>query len=147
MPSAPLSKMDTENAGELGLLALRVDPDDSDEEEFLEKLFLGACDELGQRFIQEIGPQRLSLDRLEREFAERVTDGDMSWNIYSRFGFRTVADLRRVVDAFEMPAGVRTHGEHLFDGEECALLMLRRFRSADPLLQLTWETGKDFHNQ
>ena len=30
-------------AGELGLLALRVDPDDSDEEEFLENLFLGAC--------------------------------------------------------------------------------------------------------
>ena len=76
------------------------------------------------------------MDRLEREVAERVADGDMSWNLYSRFGFRMVADLRRVVDALEMPAGVRTHGEHLFDGEECALLMLRRLRSTDPLLVL-----------
>ena len=105
-------------------------------------LFLGACEELAQRFIQEIGPERLSLERLEREVAERVADGDLSWNLYAHYGFRTVADLRQVVEAFDMPAGVRTNGDHLFDGEECVLLMLRRFRSADPLLSLTWETGR-----
>ena len=43
MPPAPLSKMDLENAGEIALLALRVDPDDSDAEGVLEILRNGGA--------------------------------------------------------------------------------------------------------
>ena len=88
---------------------MRVDPeDDEDEEEFMERLFLGACEELGQRFVQEIGPEHLSLDRLQREVDERVGAGDQSWNLMCNYGFRTVADIRQVVEVLNMPPGFKT---------------------------------------
>ena len=105
MPTQPLSGMVEEQAGDIALLALRVDPDDSDEEELLEQLFLGSCDELGQRLVQEVGPEKLSLARLQRRVAERVAEGDISWNLYAEYGFKSVGDLSAIVDAINPPAG------------------------------------------
>ena len=40
------------------------------------------------------------------------------------------------------PDEFETDGGHVFSGEEAVLLMLRRFRSTDPLRSMTWDTGR-----
>lgn len=81
--------------------------------------------------------------RLQREAAERGTDGDiLSSGVYVRFGFR-LDWLEDVVRELRVPDGFETIGGHYFaNGEEGVLLLLRRFRSTGPLEDLTWETGR-----
>lgn len=65
----------------------------------------------------------------------------MSHNVYQRFGFR-LDDLPTVVKTFDFPEKISTRSRHAFSGEEAVLLLLRRFRSTCPLLELTKETGR-----
>ena len=48
-----------------------------------------------------------------------------------------------MVAALQVPDHFVTRGKHKFTGEEGVLLLLRRFRSLDCLLSLTWETGRN----
>jgi hypothetical protein len=66
---------------------------------------------------------------------------DVSSNIYTEFGF-TLAELPDVIQALAPPPGFRTVGGHVFSGEEGVLLLLRRFRSTDPLMNLTKSCGR-----
>ena len=73
-----------------------------------------------------IGPERLSLARLQRESA--AVGGDehvLVRDIYSRFGVR-LADLPDFIHALQLPAGFRLRGRHVVSGEEAALITLRR---------------------
>ena len=58
--------------------------------------------------MQEIGPERLSLARLQREAAARGFDDlDMSSKTYTDYMFR-LADLPTVIEAFDPPECFRT---------------------------------------
>ena len=46
------------------------------------------------------------------------------------------------MEALQVPEEVETDGGHLFTGEEVVLLLLRRYRSTDPLRSMTWECGR-----
>ena len=145
MPTQAITSMTAKHACNAAEFAVAIGADsdaDSDDEELAEMMFLEACEPFTQRLLQDIGAEKLSIARLQREQAARGRgDGDESWNVYGRFGFY-MKDLPAVVDALDAPAGFRTAGGHVFDGEEGVLLLLRRFRSTDPLLTLTEETGR-----
>ena len=115
--------------------------DSSSDDDMPDLLLYAAAEPFTRRLRQEIGRETLSIDRLKREAAAWMDDGDVSWNVYSRFGYH-LGELQTVVDALEVPSGIRTTGGHVFPGEEAVLLLLRRFRSTDPLLSLTCETGR-----
>ena len=124
----------------MGELLLQCDDGDAEMAAFA--CFGAAAEPLVKRQKQNIGDELLSLARLKREAAQRGLDGDdMSRNVYQRFGFR-LSDLPVVVSAFQMPAEIKTRGRYVFSGEEAVLLLLRRFRSTCPLLELTEETGR-----
>lgn len=141
-----------ESAFLLEMSAALDDSDDSDEEEMQELLLLAGIEPAAKRLRQEIGEQRLSLERLRREAAEAgVTGDDVSWNVYQRFGFH-LTELPIVIRALDVPMGdlpdgshrlPRRMGGHKFTSEEAVLLLLRRFRSTDGLLDLTKETGRN----
>lgn len=128
---------------ELATVLLAVaDDDDFEYEELAVLLILKACEPFTRRLVQDIGQVHLSIARLHREAAESgLQDGDVHWSVYSRFGFR-LADLPTVVAALDVPSGIRTVGGHVFSRDEAVLLLLRRFRSTDPLCNLTREAGR-----
>ena len=67
----------------------------------------------------------------------------MSWNVYSRFGFH-LDGLEVVVPLLNPGDDFLTRNGHWFEfGEEAVLVLLRRFRTTDPLLALTKETGRN----
>ena len=104
-------------------------------------LIQAACEPFMKKRQQDIGPERLSLERLQREARERGFDNDtQSTSIWSRYMFR-LEHLSLVVEALDPPAGFRTECG-LFTGEEAVLLLLRRYRTTDSLDSLTWETGR-----
>jgi hypothetical protein len=110
------------------------------EDDFIDDMLILMGDEFAESFVQDIGPEHLSLARLRREDAARRTDGT-SRNVADRFGF-PLDLLPIVVEALEPPAQFSTYGRHRFTGEEGVLLLLRRFRCTDSLLSLTFETGR-----
>ena len=116
----------------LELLMLLVKNDDCDDA-LEDALLLAAAEPLQRRLLQNIGPEHLSIARLQREAAARGQDvDDASVTSYLRFGFR-LSWLPEVVEAFKMPDEVETDGKHVFTGEELVLLLLVRFRSTNPL--------------
>lgn len=143
MPESAISAGNAEAALETINLAMTMDCDSSDEEDFVEQLFLQAVDPLADNLYQEVGPERLSMERLWREFEERGgTTRGSPWDVKNRFGFK-LDELQSVIDAFDMPPGFSTRTGHVFRGEEGVLVMLLRFRTADNLTRLTWYTGRN----
>lgn len=123
-------------------LALGIDPDDSDDEDLAEQLFIQACDPLAEDLYQDIGPERLSMERLLREHDEAGGDDrGTPWDVRNRFGFK-LADLPLIIQAFDLPEGFQTRTGHVFSGEEGVLLLLLRFRTTDNLVRLTRYTGR-----
>lgn len=103
---------------------------------------LAAAEPLQRRHLQDIGPERLSLRRLRREAAARGRDDDdSSVTTYIKFGYR-LQWLPHVMAALDPPDKFETEGGHVFTGEEGVLLLLRRYRSTDPLRSLTWDCGR-----
>ena len=144
MPTRPYTVRERKDAEMLIEMAMALDPDDASDEELFDELFAAGAEPFVRMRKQEIGPERLSVERLKREMAERgimEDDCDYSSNVYTKFGFR-LDDLPSVIRAFDMPVTFETLGDHKFTGEEGVLLLLCRFRSTDPLLKLTWETGR-----
>jgi len=124
------------------LLLAAARGEDVEDRRLAELLILAAAEPFTRRLVQEIGHSHLSIRRLRSEAAESgMEEGDVNWSVYSRFGFR-LADLPTVVASLDVPAGIRTVGGHVFSGEEAVLLLLRRFRSTDPLCNLTKEAGR-----
>lgn len=99
--------------------------------ERVERVLLAlAAETLSRSMRSRIGPERLSLARLQREAAEvGAGDGVQSRDIYARFGFR-LEDLPRVIEALRAPAGFRLQGRHVISGEEALLIALRRYKTA-----------------
>jgi len=125
----------------LELLA-HLDQGGLDDDELRDALLIFAAEPLTRSLKQQIGPERLSVERLRREAAACGCDADdASITVYIKYGFR-LEWLPHVVEALEVPEQIETDGEHIFSGEEAVLLLLRRFRSTDPLRSMTWETGR-----
>ena len=68
-------------------------------------------------------------------------NNDSSVTTYIKFGYR-LNWLPHVVAALQPPDEFDTDGGHAFTGEEAVLLLLRRYRSTDPLRAMTWESGR-----
>ena len=144
MPTRPATADEVAEAELFMQIAAALDPDDSDEEDVQEMFLFAACEPAVKRLRQEIGGEKLSIERLRREAAAAGIEGDdISWNVYQKFGFH-LADLPTVVDALDVPDEIKTESRHgPFTGEEAVLLMLMRFRSTSPLLSMTKETGRN----
>ena len=131
--------------GELAM-AIASDDEDSSDEELVDALLLGACEPLVKDMRQQIGPERLSLARLQREAAAAGLDADTaSRNIYKNFRFR-LEELPRVVAALDPPHGFRTNSGAVFSGEEGVLMLLRRFSTSGTLLDLVWLEARLQHD-
>lgn len=143
MPTKAYTKGEIDDAELVmqAVLALGEDSD-SDCEDLQEVLLLACAEPFNRQLKQTIGFRRLSIARLREDIrAHGVSEDDVSWTVYHKFGFR-LADLEAVVQALDVPALLRTRGQHCFTGEEATLLLLRRFRSPGALLALTEESGR-----
>ena len=142
MPTRPFTVRELDDAELLAEVAMALDDDDSSDDDLFDSLVCAACEPLLKDFNQEIGPERLSVARLQREAAAQGLDGDTaSRNVYNDYRFR-LEDLPRVIAALDPPARFRTNSRATFSGEEGVLLMLRRLRSTAPLLDLVKESGR-----
>ena len=144
MPSSPCT------AGEVGevkiifelVKALDAD-DDSDDESVIDVLTLAVVEPLQRKFMQDVGPEKLSLARLQREaLAHGRNLDDLSITVYSQFGFR-LEWLPAVIAALDVPEEVTLDGDHVCSGEEAVLLLLYRLRSTGPLRSMTKFTGRN----
>ena len=141
MPTEILTKAELDDSMALLECGMELDSGSSSDESIADLLIDEACKPFARQRLQEIGPERLSLERLQREARERGFEpDDLSTSIWSKYMFR-LADLPAVVEALDPPPGFRTPSG-LFSGEEGVLLLLRRFRTTDALAALTWETGR-----
>ena len=144
MPTRSAFAADLDDSALVLELAKQMDSDDSEDEEMQEYLLLSACEPALKRLRQEIGKEKLSISRLRREAEALGIEGDeMSWNVYSRYGFH-LDGLEVVVPLLNPGDDFLTRNGHWFKfGEEAVLVLLRRFRTTDPLLALTKETGRN----
>jgi len=142
MPTLAYVHSELKESATLLELAFELDESGSSSDESLADLLIkAACEPLCRRRLQDIGPERLSLERLRRESHERgFTEDDISSHVYTQYMFR-LCDLPSVVKALDPPPGFRTPCG-VFSGEEGVLLLLRRFRTTDSLDSLTRETGR-----
>jgi hypothetical protein len=93
----------------------------------MDALLLYAAEPLQRTLKQDIGPEQLSIARLQREAAARGCDvDDASVTTYIRFGFR-LDWLPAVVEALEVPDEVETAGGHVLRARapNCIPLQLR----------------------
>jgi len=142
MPTRAFTARELGESELLAQLATGISDEDSGDDELVDDLTVACCDPLVKERKQEIGQERLSLLRLQREAAAAGLDAETaSANIYCNYGFR-LEDLPAVVQALDPPPGFRTASRAVFTGEEGVLLLLRRYRSTNPLLDLTKETGR-----
>jgi nuclease HARBI1 len=144
MPTRPWTRAEIEDSKLLADAASMLRSCDDEDATMVAFLALGAAAEpFAKRQKQQVGMERLSLARLQREAAQQGMMGDdTSKNIYQRFGFR-LEDLPSIINAFNFPMKNKSRGGHAFTGEEAVLILLRRFRSTCPLLELTQETGRN----
>ena len=124
MPTRSMTAMELRDAKVLFDFAAALGDDsdaDSNDEDLADILLYQGAEMLGRRLIQDIGRERLSMGRLQREAAAaRCDESDLHWNTYSRFGFR-LDHLPMVIEALQVPDGFRTLGSHVFSGEEGVL--------------------------
>ena len=113
----------------------------SDELALLLVQLLQAAEPLCRPLRSLVGRERLSLARLQHEVSQ--FDGDVVVkSIYDEYRFE-LHELPLVIAAINLPPVIRTHGHHIFDGEELTLLLLRRFRGSSSSLEgMTKETGR-----
>lgn len=144
MPKRPYTAAELDDSAALMELIGALDDGDESDEEVSDVLTLLCIEPLQRRHIQEIGPEKLSLRRLRREAAARIgpeLGDDVSYTVSSKYGYE-LDWLPHVVSALDPPDEIETVGKHFFSGEEAVLILLRRYRSTDPLAALTWECGR-----
>ena len=102
MPTRPFVDWEYRDSQALIEVAFVLDDDSSSSDESVADLLIdAACEPFVRRRLQYIGPERLSLERLQREARERnFDDENMSTSIWDRFMFR-LEDLPAVVAALE----------------------------------------------
>lgn len=106
----------------------------------LQRLLLLFAGEVATRQLRtEIGPERLSLQRLRDR--EQHLGGAYSRTQLARFR-HTVDELDEIIAALNPPDDVVLRGEHVIDGEELVLLLYRRFVSTDSNTHLADEVGR-----
>jgi hypothetical protein len=141
MPTNPFTGPELNDSRLLLELMMNLDKSGGNDDEIMNALLLFAAEPLQRTQKQDIGPERLSIARPQRESAALGRDSDdASVTIYIRYGFRL--NWLPDVAALDPPDEFETDGGHVFSGEEAVLLMLRRFRSTDPLRSMTWDTGR-----
>ena len=124
-------------------LLIELEKRGASDDDIEEALLLFAAEPLQHTLKQDIGPKRrLSIPRLQREAAARWHATDDAWvTVYIRYGYR-LDWLPAVVKALDPPEEIETTvGGHVFTGEEAVLLLLRRYRSTDPLYSMTSSFG------
>jgi len=142
MPTLAFTARELHDAEFLAAAAAALSDDEESDDEFIDELLFASCDPMVKELKQEIGVQHLSVQRLKLEAAGRGLSGDLaSRNVYCSYGFR-LEDLPAVVEALQPPPAFRVRGGAVFSGEEGVLLLLRRFRSTGPLLDLTKDAGR-----
>ena len=95
-----------------------VDDDASDDEELVDELLIACCDPLIRERKEEIGPERLSLQRLHRDAAAAgLASETMSANIYCDYRFR-LEDLPAVVQA-PRSASWLSHTQWRYSSDHC----------------------------
>ena len=142
MPTEPFTGAEIDDSRTLLQLLMLLDRSGANDDEIEEALLLFAAEPLQRSLKQDIGPERLSIARLQREAAARgCNEDDASVTTYITYGYR-LEWLPAVVAALDPPDEIETDGEHVFTGEEAVLLLLRRYRSTGPLRAMTWETGR-----
>ena len=88
MPTRACCAADLDDSQLMLDAALALDSEDEDEAELQEMLVQAACEPAVKRLRQEIGSEKLSLNRMRREAAEHgITGDDVSWTVYSEYGF------------------------------------------------------------
>ena len=109
------------------------DDDDSDDDSVVDVLTLAAVEPLQRKFMQDVGSEKLSIARLQREAAAHGRNhDDMSITVYTTFGFR-LEWLPAVVAVLDVPDEVTLDGNHVCSGEEAVLLLLYRLRCTGPV--------------
>ena len=96
MPTLATTVMELREAEMLFEVAGALDDSDasSSDEENADMLRLAACEPLMRRRLQNIGPERLSLARLQREYAARGFDDRADFAVWSCCGpCRTLFDV------------------------------------------------------
>ena len=89
MPTQPYTGAEIDESRLLLDVMKALDDGDESDEEIADVLLVAAAEPLQRRLLQDIGPKRLSLQRLHREAAARGrTDEDASVTVYIKFGFR-----------------------------------------------------------
>ena len=142
MPTEPYTGAELDDSRLALELMMHLENNGEDDDELMDAMLLFAAEPLQRTLKQDIGPERLSIARLEREARARGHDvDDASVTTYIRFGFR-LDWLPAVVAALDVPDEIETDGGHVFSGEEVVLLLLVRFRSTNPLRSMTWECGR-----
>ena len=101
MPTLATTVMELREAEMLFEVAGALDDSDasSSDEETADMVRLAACEPLMRRRLQNIGPERLSLARLQRDYAARGFDDlDVCTEVTTKYMFR-LEDLPSVVAA------------------------------------------------
>ena len=144
MPSSPCTAGQVGEARMIFQLAMALDADDdSDDDSVVDALTLAAVEPLQRKFMQDVGSEKLSIARLQREAAAHGRNhDDMSITVYTTFGFR-LEWLPAVVAVMDVPDEVTLDGDHVCSGEEAVLLLLYRLRSTGPLRSMTKYTGRN----
>ena len=142
MPTRPWTALELRDSAFLLDVAAGLSEDSSSDESLADCMLDDACEPFVRRRLQEIGPETLSIARLQREANERgFNEDDVSSLTYTNYMFG-LSYLPVVVNALDPPAFFRTVGDHVFSGEEGVLLLLRRYRTLGSLDGLTKETGR-----
>ena len=114
MPTRACCAADLDDSQLMLDAALALDSEDEDEAELQEMLVQAACEPAVKRLRQEIGSEKLSLNRMRREAAEHgITGDDVSWTVYSEYGFH-LPELETVVKVLSPGDDFSTRGKHHF---------------------------------
>lgn len=129
-------------AGALGIAALQYmgDADSTDGE--TEGLALAAALPLMRRNIVVLHDVRLSVERLNDLFAgEQLPAFGTSLNVMADLRFR-LEDVPRLLAALQLPHSFSTRSRYRFSGVEGFLILLKRMRYPQRLIDLSAPTGR-----
>ncbi|KAL1526020.1 hypothetical protein AB1Y20_020841 [Prymnesium parvum] len=100
MPTRPFTARELHDCELFAELAANLSDSSSGDEELIDDLIMACCAPLAKVRKQDIGPERLSIARLQREAARGGFNEDVqSSNVYSNYRFR-LEDLPRVVAVY-----------------------------------------------
>jgi hypothetical protein len=114
MPSSPFTAGEVAEARLIFELVMAIDSDDdSDDDSVVDALTLTAVEPLQRKILQDVGPEKLSLARLQREaIAQGRNLDDLSITDYITFGFR-LEWLPAVIAALDVPDEINLDGDHV----------------------------------